>query len=1324
MFNFNCPYKQKYIVAILLYTNICIGFAKPLPLRETFDSASRPGFETTSVLVSGRRGKALQFSRDDEVAKLGLGTGFPVAEGTVDVWICPEQSVSGGGKVGVLDVLGTPPHWNRFSLALNPEKGKIIFNLVRCGYAVEDPWQADFLIEASTRTWRTNEWHRVTATWENVNSGRSDGVIRLYLDGTLAASRMGVIHVTEAGKALVLGAVSGSGLSAMRGRIDDLALHGRALSAEELARDEAVPAVSRENTPPVACAADAGCAHVNGRLAIYTAGRMRKPPEMNGRLDAGEWRDVPCSSGLLDGDTGRMVCEQAAVRIGYDATNLYLSLKAVLLGKPRVDATAHDGDFGRDDVVEWRIQPPGGRLFAVGVNADGVAYNRVQVDAGWASTRDTVCATGSAINDSGEMAGTALSFAKSVWCVEMAVPFSSFGRGMPLYGECWRLNVVVSRPNSGEQNLSWTMPPLFGQMGHLHFVNAAVVRMLEVDARRVSGGQFHVVAHAGEVAGEVRDCFIQCAVVDGAGSAPDQIRRFPVRLTTGAVKPFALDHRVAFKGQHPYVLSCGVAEIHSGRLLFQRAFAFDSQPTIRVDPVVLYTRERLRIDVDVGTLVPLPGPANCEVHVSGPSGTNRLMSACCTNLTAEGKGSCEFGIGALPPGRYRVVVTLCGATNRIAQSSREVTIEPKPVWWQNDLGKSERVPPPWEPVTVSGKAVGVWNREYTFGKGVFPEKIHAGGAALLTGPMVLKVSGASGELRTEGRGLSVNRGGETHAVVTAEQTGGGIRIAGRGVVEYDGFIRIGWSLAPAGGPVRVKRVELQVPFASEHALYMKGFSGEDFRSDSFGIYSACLYPVPGTEKRRRLDVNKKWHFSMDGWVWADCFLNEVWVGGDRYGLSLMFDSDRNWKARRFVTMESAGETALLRVTLVDEDTLIDRPLDFEMAVQATPVKPLPQDTRHWRFGYRGAATPEGSEDLSLAVQYRLMRGPGWPEITEAGWRTIRDWEKGGVKLTGDYYTNITTFEMPEFQTYGHEWEVSPRTAWSWGTRGTGVMVGFEGSYADYFLWGMNRLIDDGLKGIYLDSAGVLSSVNRYAGRGYVDDSGRVRPTIGLFETRESYKRLYNLFKARIPDAVIWAHPTPITGLASFVDATCEGEEWTDFETGDLACMTPDVFRAGYMTYGLRGVPFCLYPGLPRGFPDQVKHPDMLPICLAHNVFPVDYGYPQLKRVWSLMKEWYTSSEWFPYWRNRHLAESFSHEVKIGVYRKRGQCLLVLANLSQNEQAGTIRLHPDAMGFANEVCRISDVTPGGVPKDVRQHDNTFCVTIPRLRCAFYILEPLF
>ena len=113
-------------------------------------------------------------------------------------------------------------------------------------------------------------------------------------------------------------------------------------------------------------------------------------------------------------------------------------------------------------------------------------------------------------------------------------------------------------------------------------------------------------------------------------------------------------------------------------------------------------------------------------------------------------------------------------------------------------------------------------------------------------------------------------------------------------------------------------------------------------------------------------------------------MHYVWVGGDEAGLSVTFDSDQNWQTRKYVEVVETKGTRTIRFTLIGSDYVLAEPLDYTVALHATPVKPLPKEPRKWRYGWSGAQTPPAPEQMEIACQYGLTRGCGWPGLTAKG----------------------------------------------------------------------------------------------------------------------------------------------------------------------------------------------------------------------------------------------------------------------------------------------------------------------------------------------------
>ncbi|HUS80991.1 MAG TPA: LamG-like jellyroll fold domain-containing protein, partial [Armatimonadota bacterium] len=79
-------------------------------------------------------------------------------------------------------------------------------------------------VHAHTRiTWQPGEWHHIACTWRNINSGLDDAVIRLYIDGALAATAGGNYRIPAIGNALYVGC-DPAGEEAAEAVLDDFKL--------------------------------------------------------------------------------------------------------------------------------------------------------------------------------------------------------------------------------------------------------------------------------------------------------------------------------------------------------------------------------------------------------------------------------------------------------------------------------------------------------------------------------------------------------------------------------------------------------------------------------------------------------------------------------------------------------------------------------------------------------------------------------------------------------------------------------------------------------------------------------------------------------------------------------------------------------------------------------------------------------------------------------------------------------------------------------------------------------------------------------------------
>lgn len=1312
------------VVNLLVMVAVCSKTLGGEPvLSASFDGPHEGEGVEQATTAPGRTGNAISLESAKDFVRLPIAKGFPYKAGTLDFWMClnePWATPAPKEYFSVLQVVGTPDYWNAFFVSIQPSRKKLYFSIGSDPWSVPNRWNANQSVNSSIAEWKPGEWHRVTVSWGRVNAGKADvgkdRSMTLFVDGV----RKGVNHmpstITHVGTSLYIG-LGPSRAPAFQSRVDDLSLWSGVLLPSEVEAQSAAASSDPSATWPVE-SPELDRAPVDQEVSLVSSPLSVRLPKVNGVLQPNEWVDASETTGLLD-EMGVPECDDVRIFTKYDEKALYVAVRA-LIPYPVPESSKTVRKSGTPDYeVILRVQPEGGAVEAFSLNTcDG---RRQTVDGPWAGQ----CV----VEDSGEVGGSALTFAKTIWSAEFAIPFDTLARATPVADEAWGFDLQFSFPvgqgkDTPMRTLRWAIPgetALEGGHGQICFRPTLRVVSNSCDLHEIVRGDVKLGVEARDGADRIDAyAFVRFVSPDREHRVKDGVEKtFAVSYAANVAGEKTIESSFLFKESHEQTLVWGLSDVRSQASLFRRAVRLTTKPSILVTPTVIYGKSLLDISVDARLVVDGDGPVACVATLFPEDSAAAVESWTLppsTNALMHGL----FDIAAIAPGTYHFEVIVGDPELPLARIEKDLTIYPKPDWWENDLGKSDLVPAPWTPVSVTGITVDVWNRQYAFASQPFPSQIMTGDRPFLTGPITVEVHDEAGAVTWAETTVSVVHASETEATLAVDVPSARFTLEGKVCVEFDGFMRIDWSLKPKAGEVNLTLIKLHVPIIRERALYLRAASLADFRADDYWEHYACLYPTGPSKYPKRHTVNKKWEFSAEGWLWPERFNHEAWIGDDTGGLSIMFDSDRNFDTDEYMRPVSNGATTDLQITFRNRPFTLREPLRFSMAMQATPVKPLPKDPKRWRVSYRGEATPEGALNLALAVRYSIFRGPGWLEMTPEGKALHASWAKGGVRLTGDNYSNISTAEMPEFGIFGKEWEIVPRIAWGFGHRGTGVMVSMKGSYADFYLWGMNRLIDQGIRGIYIDSSGVLSSENAFNDSGYIDSTGERKATINLFETREAYKRLYRLFKSRVPDSVIWAHPVPITALASFVDITCSGEEWTNGGE-DVGVLTPDFFRAAYMVCAYRGIPYLFYPGQPRGYPDTVSYEDMLPISLAHNVFPVNYPVRLYQETWKLMDDWYTTSTWTPYWKNTDQIQSFSPDVKLGLYQKpNGETLILAANVSTEAQQGDIVIVPEALGLRDGHYRVLPVGPGA-DKATTLTGNRISVKIPRRRCRFFQLQ---
>jgi len=485
----------------------------------------------------------------------------------------------------------------------------------------------------------------------------------------------------------------------------------------------------------------------------------------------------------------------------------------------------------------------------------------------------------------------------------------------------------------------------------------------------------------------------------------------------------------------------------------------------------------------------------------------------------DGIGEAMVPMDAPPPGEYAVVVEALSADGQPIARTREEIVVPETPWLGAGIGVGDDVPPPWTPLEVqetnAGVAIVCWGRRYELAGGALPASISSSDAELL----------AEG-CRLTGEGTQVSwqppeLAGATDAEVrlTCAGRAGGAELSMSAEVEFDGMARYDLTVTPPEGAAQVGPLALEIPLNARHATLMH-HPGRWFEEET------CAGAVPD-----------------DGWQADSTWY--LWTGDEDRGLCWFAEDHQTWgpdAERPGIELFRDGRRTVLRVWLLNAAAKLTEPHTFTWGLMATPVRPLPDDWRTWRFGSL-------SSDTNVAVFWSLKGFSEWHSfpvpIEPEKYHAMREEaHEQGTRIVP--YTNFNmqsdTGDLWEY--FGGEWYAHAGQGRAADVLRMGVVnmrcCPLTASWQDFITWKYQQFLEEyDWDGFYLDN-----SIPGKCNNPRHPEEHHDRRLI--FGTRELMKRFYRLNKANDPRNVMVCHMSAhkCIPLLSFCDATVDGEQYS------------------------------------------------------------------------------------------------------------------------------------------------------------------------------------
>ena len=235
----------------------------------------------------------------------------------------------------------------------------------------------------------------------------------------------------------------------------------------------------------------------------------------------------------------------------------------------------------------------------------------------------------------------------------------------------------------------------------------------------------------------------------------------------------------------------------------------------------------------------------------------------------------------LPDGRYELAATAFGTDGQSRPGEVFAFRRQHFAWEGNQLGITDQVYPPFEPIRVEGHALSVVGRTYQFGTLGFPAQVTSNEREILAAPITLRFETTAGESSWNSSAGEFAEVRPSCAVFDSRADGPALHVHSRCRVEIDGCMKYELDLMPGHEPAEIQRMWLDVPLRADAALLMHTVSA-GLRKN----YSGTLPSGTGVV----WDGGQAHQYQH----WLNAFVPYIWLGSPQRGLAWFAENDRDW----------------------------------------------------------------------------------------------------------------------------------------------------------------------------------------------------------------------------------------------------------------------------------------------------------------------------------------------------------------------------------------------------------------------------------------------
>lgn len=754
-----------------------------------------------------------------------------------------------------------------------------------------------------------------------------------------------------------------------------------------------------------------------------------------------------------------------------------------------------------------------------------------------------------------------------------------------------------------------------------------------------------------------------------------------------------------------------------------RAVGFSAYPSLN----------RLRVQMD----------SSCLVDDPEGKDKDRVSDSVDLTITREGKQIASktfkldiekknftaanlFEFAEMPEGEYLISAKFNKQDAPITKIFKRVKFE----FEGNKLGITDKVFPPFKPVTAAGDKVGVVDRTFTVGELGLWSSVESLGKELLASPIVLKADDAR-ILTGKAKLLSATAQAAVYQATAVDEA---VTVKSTCTTELDGCMKVELELAPGSKNAELKNLVLDIPL-KDSLMPLWHATTTAVRVNPVGDIPQGEGIVWDSTKFPNGD-------------WNGAFTPYIWLGAEERGLAAFANNDKGWllnwnEKKQFTPCQQLirkDGVLTLRLNLVQKPVTLTEPRKITLGLIVTPTKPMRKDWRKilcwgsdlgkgfeslpkltfnmpWGTGETFCAAYPWKKDYSLYDAGLGIKGtPGNDFVEKNGWgayvtdykarhgldkpvEQLNDYEKrvvnvgrGGtsnlhVKYWDEYHGDSRSH--PEVQTFAGEFS------------GNNMCT----SRRDFRVYHAAEFAKRGI-GLYFDNTFPHASRDMLTSDAYEIPGIGIQPSANLWEQRDYHRRIWNVQKELYAEGktngievIQQIHHTNclMATFATWTDSTCD-LEWFYGPEPQQSKYHDDMLRAETAARQVGCIPFALARTMYFKVPQEeyIANRTQFGTMMVHDikVESMKGNSPQQYLGRALYGAGYADddAQVFNYWDENNPVRTSIPQVKTLLVKKGAELMLLAVSWDQNPLAVELTLDTKALGLQPTTASNGEGTP--------------------------------